>query len=110
MLRRYHNLIAERLSPARTAQLEFGGGDGPVALLKRALPRMLYELLEFSSDEEIDPDALFRAHFEGGSPDAEVPDLQGIGILTDGDQTHSVSAADYAGFVVYKQQARTASR
>jgi len=61
-------------------------------------------------EEEIDPDALFRAHFEGGRADAEVPELQGIGILTDGDQTHSVSAADYAGFILYKQQDRTASR
>ncbi len=54
-------------------------------------------------DEEVDPDALFRAHFEGGNPDAEVPELQGIGILTDGDQTRSQSAADYAGFVLYKR-------
>ena len=61
-------------------------------------------------EEQIDPDALFRAHFEGGRADAEVPELQGIGILTDGDQTHSVSAADYAGFILYKRQDRTASR
>jgi len=60
-------------------------------------------------EEEIDPDALFRQHFEGGNPNAEVPELQGIGILTDGDQMHTVSAADYAGFVFYKQE-RTASR
>jgi len=60
-------------------------------------------------EEEIDPDALFRQHFEGGNPRAEVPELQGIGILTDGDQTHSVSAADYAGFVFYKD-VRTAAR
>jgi hypothetical protein len=53
-------------------------------------------------EEQIDPDALYRAHFEGGRPDAEVPELQGIGILTDGDQTHTVSAADYADFVLYK--------
>jgi hypothetical protein len=59
--------------------------------------------------EEIDPDALFREHFEGGSATAEVPELQGIGILTDGDQTHSVSAGDYAGFVLYKEE-RRASR
>jgi hypothetical protein len=52
-------------------------------------------------EEEIDPDALYRAHFEGGRGDAEVPELQGIGLLTDGDQTHSVSAADYAGFVLF---------
>src|SRR4030088_2777583 len=36
------------IGPARTARLEFGDGDDPVALLKRALPRMLYEVLEFS--------------------------------------------------------------
>jgi len=53
-------------------------------------------------EEEIDPAALFRAHFEGGNPAAEVPELQGVGILTDGDQTHTMSAADYAGFVLYK--------
>ena len=55
-------------------------------------------------EEEVDPDTLYRAHFEGGRADAEVPELQGIGILTDGDQTHSVSAADYAGFVLYKEE------
>jgi hypothetical protein len=60
-------------------------------------------------EEEIDPSALFRQHFEGGNPAAEVPELQGIGMLTDGDQTHSVSAADYAGFVLYKRVI-TASR
>ena len=53
-------------------------------------------------EEEIQPDALFRAHFEGGDPTAEVPELQGIGIMTDGDQTHTVSAADYSGFVLFK--------
>jgi Protein of unknown function (DUF3047) len=51
--------------------------------------------------EDVDPDMLFRKHFEGGNPAAQVPELQGIGILTDGDQTHSTSAADYADFVLY---------
>ena len=60
-------------------------------------------------EEEIDPAALFRAHFEGNNPAAEVPELQGVGILTDGDQTRTVSAADYAGFVLYKRFS-TASR
>jgi hypothetical protein len=60
-------------------------------------------------EEEIDPDALFRQHFEGGNPNAEVPELQGIGILTDGDQTRSVSAADFAGFVFYKEDHTVAS-
>ncbi len=49
--------------------------------------------------EEIDPAAEFRAHFAGGDPKAEVPDLIGIGLMSDGDQTHSPSAADYAGFL-----------
>jgi Protein of unknown function (DUF3047) len=60
-------------------------------------------------EEEIDPAALFRAHFEGGNPEAEVPELQGIGIMTDGDQTGTTSMADYGGFVLYKQE-RVASR
>ena len=44
------------------------------------------------------PDKAFRYHFEDGDPDAEVPKLVGIGIMTDGDQTNSPSAADYADF------------
>jgi hypothetical protein len=48
--------------------------------------------------EDIDPSADFRAHFERGNPDADVPDLVGLGIMTDGDQTKSISAADYAAF------------
>ncbi len=50
--------------------------------------------------EEIDPSAEFRAHFENGDPNADVPDLVGLGLMTDGDQTHSISAADYTGFVL----------
>jgi len=49
---------------------------------------------------QIDPDAEFRNHFENGDPDASVPDLIGIGIMSDGDQTHSNSSADYGGFAV----------
>lgn len=48
----------------------------------------------------VDPDVAFRKHFEGGDPKADVPDLIGIGILTDGDQTKSRSAADYGQFVI----------
>jgi Protein of unknown function (DUF3047) len=59
-------------------------------------------------EEEIDPSALFRAHFEGGNPNAEVPELQGIGILTDGDQTHTAAAADFGGFVLYKRNGSAA--
>jgi hypothetical protein len=53
-------------------------------------------------EEVIDPEALFRQHFADGDARAEIPELQGIGVMTDGDQTHSISAADYAGFVLYK--------
>ena len=53
-------------------------------------------------DEEVDLERLFRQHFESGDLGAEIPELQGIGILSDGDQTHSASAADFAGFVFYK--------
>jgi hypothetical protein len=53
-------------------------------------------------EETIDPDTLFRQHFANGDPRSDVPELQGIGLMSDGDQTGSVSAADYAGFVLYK--------
>ena len=51
-------------------------------------------------NEEIDPAAEFRAHFENGDPNAEVPAFAGIGLMSDGDQTKSVSAADYTGFAL----------
>lgn len=50
--------------------------------------------------EELDLRAEFRRHFEDGDPDASVPDLAGIGIMSDGDQTQSESAADYANFAL----------
>jgi hypothetical protein len=50
--------------------------------------------------ETIDLDAEFRKHFADGDPTAEVPPFMGVGILTDGDQTGSESAADYRGFFV----------
>ena len=43
-----------------------------------------------------------RCDFAGGDPGADVPELQGIGVMSDGDQTGSISAADYAGFVLFK--------
>jgi Protein of unknown function (DUF3047) len=46
-------------------------------------------------DEQVDPTAEFRAHFEG-----DVPDFVGIGLMSDGDQTNSISAADYKDFVL----------
>jgi hypothetical protein len=50
--------------------------------------------------EELDLKAEFRRHFEGGKSDADVPDFVGLGMMSDGDQTHSESAADYATFVL----------
>ena len=52
--------------------------------------------LEVWRTEEVDLDSQFRAHFG----DQEIPELQGIGLMTDGDQTQSASAADYGGFVL----------
>jgi hypothetical protein len=50
--------------------------------------------------ESVDLKAEFRRHFAEGDAHAEVPEFIGIGIMTDGDQTHSPSAADYADFVL----------
>jgi hypothetical protein len=49
---------------------------------------------------EIDLAHQFRHHFEGGNANAPVPDFVGIGLMTDGDQTKSESAADYGTFVI----------
>jgi hypothetical protein len=46
--------------------------------------------------EEVDPRGDFVRYF-GVAPE-DVPDLLGVGILTDGDATRSRSEADYAGF------------
>ena len=50
--------------------------------------------------EEIDLKKEFRRHFEDGNVDAAVPDFQGVGLMSDGDQTQSDSAADYGNFVI----------
>jgi Protein of unknown function (DUF3047) len=52
--------------------------------------------------EEVDPEREYRAHFARGDPSAEVPDLVAIAIMTDGDQTQSASAADYASFTLVR--------
>jgi hypothetical protein len=52
--------------------------------------------------EEIDLASEFRRHFGAGDAQAEVPELQGFAIMSDGDQTHSVSSADYARFVIVR--------
>jgi hypothetical protein len=50
--------------------------------------------------EVVDVRRAFIDHFAGGDPDAEIPDLVGIGVMTDGDQTHSEAGAEWAGFEV----------
>jgi hypothetical protein len=50
--------------------------------------------------EEMDLKAEFHRHFDESNADAVVPDFVGLGIMSDGDQTHSESAADYAAFVL----------
>ena len=49
--------------------------------------------------ESIDLAREFRAHFEDGDQSADVPDLIGIAVMTDGDQTKTESTGDYADFV-----------
>jgi hypothetical protein len=56
--------------------------------------------LDVWKSERIDLKAEFRKHFEDGDQTADVPDFLGIGIMSDGDQTHSDSSADYADFVL----------
>jgi hypothetical protein len=51
-------------------------------------------------DEAIDLRAAFRRHFENGDSNADVPGFVGVGIMSDGDQTNSESAADWARFVL----------
>jgi hypothetical protein len=46
----------------------------------------------------VDVRGAFIDHFAGGDRNAEVPDLVGIGVMTDGDQTRSESGADWTGF------------
>jgi hypothetical protein len=48
--------------------------------------------------ESVDPKAEYVKHFGGKRED--VPDLVGVGVLTDGDNTQSVSAGDYSDFVL----------
>ena len=48
--------------------------------------------------ETVDVRRAFIDHFAGGDERAEVPDLVGIGVMTDGDQTSSESAAEWMGF------------
>ena len=49
---------------------------------------------------QMSPDVEFQNHFEDGDPTASVPDLVGVGIMSDDDQTNSPSEADYADFVL----------
>jgi Protein of unknown function (DUF3047) len=50
--------------------------------------------------EDLDLAAEFRRHFASGDASADVPDLVGLALMSDGDQTHSESSADYADFVL----------
>jgi hypothetical protein len=50
----------------------------------------------------LDPSAEFRKHFEDGDVTAAVPDLIGVAVMSDGDQTGSKSSADYGDFTLLK--------
>lgn len=49
---------------------------------------------------EVDPEAEFRRHFDAGKAAPDAPEFLGIGIMSDGDQTQSPSAADFGGFAI----------
>jgi len=46
------------------------------------------------------PGAEFRKHFDAGKTAPDPPEFLGIGIMSDGDQTQSPSAADFGGFEI----------
>jgi hypothetical protein len=48
--------------------------------------------------EVVDVRRAFIDHFAGGDPNTDVPELVGIGVMTDGDQTQSTSGAEWAAF------------
>lgn len=50
--------------------------------------------------EEVDLNAEFRKHFADGDATATVPELQGLGLMSDGDQTNSESSADFGRFIL----------
>jgi hypothetical protein len=50
--------------------------------------------------ETIDLRSEFRRHLKDGDLSADVPDFVGVGVMADGDQSHSASGADFADFVV----------
>ena len=56
--------------------------------------------LDVWREEEIDLSAAYLQHYEPKNPRASVPDLVGVAILTDGDQTRSAALSDYADFTV----------
>ncbi len=51
--------------------------------------------------EVVDVRRAFIDHFAGGDPRADVPDLVGIAVMSDGDQTNSESGADWTGFELF---------
>src|SRR5260370_10375681 len=54
-------------------------------------------------DESLDLEAEYRKHFAGGDPRARAPDLIGIAVLTDGQDTHAASSADFGGFLLRRE-------
>jgi hypothetical protein len=50
--------------------------------------------------EVVDVRRAFIDHFARGDPGADVPDLVGVGVMTDGDQARSESGADWADFQI----------
>ena len=81
-----------------------GDAEGQTVYVLDKINAVSFQPVSFTGrDEEIDPSAEFRAHFEGGNTNADVPDFVGLGIMSDGDQTKSISAADYAAFALVSE-------
>ncbi len=56
--------------------------------------------LDVWTTETVDLSGDFRRYFEGGDARAEVPDLVGVGVMSDGDQSRSSVEADFGGFTL----------
>ena len=83
------------------------GIPGKVCDRKRSIFRVQETIIIESGESmsawqtvELDTAFEFRKHFADGNPKADVPDIDGFGIMSDGDQTQSPSEADFGGFVI----------
>jgi hypothetical protein len=60
--------------------------------------------LDVWTTETIDLAGDFRRYFEGGDPRAEIPDLVGVGVMSDGDQSLGNADADFGDFALIENE------